>query len=347
MVALVRRSVVVAAAAVVWPLVGCTTEVEDPVASLDQSLNQYDPNWSCYAPAPGHPTREERTHFVESNAPAAQEAERLYGVPAAALLAMATNEGGYGFTRTGIYANNTFGWKWTSATAAGGRPAYTLHCQPSWDPGNKYIVFHDVADGFLFVAQRLATMSTYANYKAATDRYKADRRAGVPVITAVNRWIDGIADAGYNYDPPTYKRTIKAHANDYQSPGSTYSPERNLYRYSAAITHGAPGPDGSSGSGGSQSSWVAVDAPSAYATVSGDVALRATASADVTSVKFWSAPASSPTSRYLIAHDTEAPFAANWATTGWVPSGEYDLVFEAYAGDEKRATGTIRVTVQH
>lgn len=180
------------------------------VVDSAQRSDPNDPRWDCYAPEPGHPTSAEKTAFIEDNAPAAQEAERTYGTPAAAILAMAAVEGGYGFTRTSLFANNSFGYKFTTAAAAEWRSPYTLACQPSWDVGNRYIVFRDLRDGILFVSRKLATRADWANYKGPTDRYRADRAAGRDLVSAVNRWVDGIADAGYNYDPPKYKRTIKA-----------------------------------------------------------------------------------------------------------------------------------------
>jgi hypothetical protein len=224
---------VVAVASLVG-FVACAAPVEEVGASSD-SLSATDPSWPCYNPQPGHPTAAEKAQFVATNAWAAQEAERRYGVPAAALLAMASNEGGYGFTRTALYAKNSFGWKYYGATSSGGRSAYTLACQPSWDVGNQYVSFATIGEGILFVGQKLATLSSYS---ADAKRYVADRNAGVDVVTAVNRFIDGIAEP-YNYDPATYRRTIKRHANDYVSPSDTRSSTRSLYAYSAAIAYGS------------------------------------------------------------------------------------------------------------
>ena len=178
---------------------------------MGETSNAVTGAWDCYAPEPGHPTPEEKAAFLVKAGKAALKAERAYGVPASAILAMAAVEGGYGFTRTAQYANNSFGYKFVSAAAAGGREKYTLSCQPDWDVGNEYIVFSSLEDGILFVAYKLANRNDWVNYKAATDRYRAARLAAPDAdpTTAVNAWIDGIADAGYNYDPPTYKRTIK------------------------------------------------------------------------------------------------------------------------------------------
>ncbi|MDF2692610.1 MAG: mannosyl-glycoproteinendo-beta-N-acetylglucosaminidase [Labilithrix sp.] len=319
-------------------LVAACAAPADDEALESSSAAQTDPNdpsWDCYAPEPGHPTAAEKAAFFTRNAPAAQEAERTYGVPAAALLAMAAVEGGYGFTRIALFANNAFGYKFTSSSAAGGRGAYTLACQPSWDVGNRYITFSNIRDGMLFIGYKLATRADWANYKTATDRYRADRGAGGDVRVAVNAWVDGIADAGYNYDPPTYKRTIKS-----------VIAANNLYTYSSALSPGgssAPSSGGGSSSG-STSSWIAIDSPASDAYVSGDVMLSTTASSNVTRVVFVSIAGSS---EYVIASDTAAPFSVSWATAGWVPDGGYVVRFDAYAGATKVASASRRVHVSN
>jgi len=231
-------------------LSGCVAAPDEPPAPDRAADGEAEvTSWGCYNPQPGHPTDGEKTAWIALAAPHAQEAEALYGVPAAAILAMTANEGGYGWTRTALYANNVFGWKWSSSGAAGGRGYYTLTCQPSSDPNNKYVTFADANDAILFVSAKLATMdASWADYKAATDRYKQDRLDGVALVTAVNRWIDGIADAGYNYDPASYKAKLKKTANNYMSPSTVYSEPYNLYGYSAA-------PGGGSGV------WISIDNP--------------------------------------------------------------------------------------
>jgi hypothetical protein len=73
--------------------------------------------WGCYDPKPGHPTAAERQQFVNDISTHAVYAEQNHGVPAAALVAMAIVESGYGWTRTALEAHNFFGWKFYSATA--------------------------------------------------------------------------------------------------------------------------------------------------------------------------------------------------------------------------------------
>ncbi|MFO0736405.1 MAG: glucosaminidase domain-containing protein [Labilithrix sp.] len=208
-------------------LAGCATpQDEEPMGETENAVTA---PWDCYAPEPGHPTPAEKTAFLTKAGKAALKAERTYGIPASAILAMAAVEGGYGFTRTGQYANNSFGYKFVSTAGAGGRGKYTLSCQPDWDVGNEYIVFSSLEDGILFVSYKLANRNDWVNYKAATDRYRTARLANPDAdpTAAVNAWIDGIADAGYNYDPPTYKKTIKSAIA-----------ANGLYRFSASAIPG-------------------------------------------------------------------------------------------------------------
>jgi hypothetical protein len=210
-------------------LVGCAAAESDDAEPVGSTGSAQTEAWDCYAPEPGHPTPAEKTAFITQAGKAALKAERTYGIPASAILAMAAVEGGFGYTRTAQYANNSFGYKFVSATAAGGRGKYTLSCQPDWDVGNEYIVFSSLEDGILFVSYKLANRNDWVNYKAVTDRYRAARAANPDAdpTDAVDAWIDGIADAGYNYDPPTYKRTIKGMI------------EANaLYRFSASAIPG-------------------------------------------------------------------------------------------------------------
>ena len=283
--------------------------------------------WDCYAPQPGHPTSAEKTAFINEMKVYAQEAEATYGTPAAALLAMACNESGYGFTRIAIYANNYFGWKWYSSEAAGGRSYWTLTCQPPSDPNNKYVVFANRRDCVLFVAMKLATMPIY---KDDTDLYKADIANGVDVVVAVNTWVEGVQASGYN---PSYSWVVitEKMLNNYMTPSYTYSPTYNLYKYSPVIVdQTAPS--------------VAFTAPANGATVSGTVALSATASDNVgvTKVEFYSAGGS-----YLIGTDTTAPYSINWATSGCVPDGPQTLVAKAYDAAGNFGSNTITVTVNN
>jgi hypothetical protein len=306
--------------AVLLLVAGCI--VGDQREGMDEQAAE---TWGVYDPQPGHPTIDERDRFVAEIARYAQDAEAVYGVPAAALTAIACNESGFGWTRIALYANNLYGFKYTTASAAGGRTFYTLVGQPASDPGDRYIAFYDRRDAVMFVGARLGTST---RYKPATDRYQADLAAGVDVKTAANRWIAGIAAAGYN-PYSHYTTTTIGFMNNYRAPSATYSAQYNLYRYSP----GAVAPV-----------WISIDTPAAYATVFGDVRLATTTGGSVTSVRF-ATRVKGATQWYTLADDTVPPFAATWATAGWTSNGTYEIKAEAWSGATLMATGMITVTV--
>lgn len=186
---------------------------------------------NCYSPQKTV-TNADKDAWVKMMIPAAQDAEKIYGVPAAAIVAITNKESGYGNTKIYLNGFNAFGYKWYSSAAAEGRGYYVLACQPAADPGNKYIKFKNYWDGALFVGKKLATLE---RYKPTTDRYIKDRQNGVDVKTAVDRWIAGIAQAGYNYDPPTYTKNITMMSNNYQNPSWSRSDSYNLYWVSGAV----------------------------------------------------------------------------------------------------------------
>ena len=306
--------------AVLVLLAGCI--VGDQRESADEQAAD---TWGIYDPKPGHPTTADRDSYVAEIGQYAREAEATYGVPAAAITAMACNESGFGWTRIALYANNLFGWKWTSAETAGGRPPWVLEGQPDWDPNNKYVKFADRRDAVLFVASKLANN---ARYKPHTDRYVADIASGVNVVTAANTWIRGIAFAGYNpYDH--YPTTTIKFMNNYRSPSTTFSPMFNLYELSPV----------------SEQPWVSIDSPAASAAVAGDVTVSSSVGGgSITSIVF-STRAKGATSWYSLGEDTTPPFSRTWSTAGWVANGAYEIRAEAFSGTTLRATGVISVTV--
>lgn len=285
--------------------------------------------WDCYSPEPGHPTAGEKTAFIEELKTYAREAEATWGTPAAALIAMAANESGFGFTRIGQFANNLFGWKWTSTEAAGGRGYYTLSCQPSWDPGKNYVKFADRRDAVMFIAMKLATLE---RYRDDTDRYIADVRAGVPVKTAVDRWIAGVQASGYN-PYASYVTTTKNFMNNYMSPSATFSATWNTYQHSPVT-------------GPVEDVWVAIDAPAAGATIAGTASLAASVGGGtVDTVKMLFRPDGGATWT-TICSDSSPPYGCAWST-GVIADGLYQLAAEAWAAGVRKATGIVRVTVKN
>ena len=162
-------------------------------------------DWGCYDAKPGHPTDAEKASFIEKIFSLAADAEKKHGVPAGALAAMAVVESGYGWNRTAQNAQNLFGWKFYSSTAAGGRKSYILTCQPKEDDNNRYVVFATTSDSFNFVAMKLATLPAYS---MQTKTFQASRAKGVTSSDAAKAWIAGITNP-YNWHPKEYTTTIK------------------------------------------------------------------------------------------------------------------------------------------
>jgi uncharacterized FlgJ-related protein len=191
--------------------------------------------WGCFEPQPGHPTAAEKRSFINEVGSLATRAEQRHGVPAAALVAMAIQETGYGWTRLAQNTNNLLAWSYTSSAAAEGREPWVLDC-PGQSSSQRYIVFRDRAEAVDFVAEQLATS---VNYQADTERYRQDRANGVDVIEAVNRWVDGIADP-YSSQPAPYREAIKRILNNSYNPSDQRSAENNLYRLSEPISPPQP-----------------------------------------------------------------------------------------------------------
>lgn len=144
------------------------------------------------------------------------------------MAAMAMVESGYGWTRAALAANNFYGWKFYSSTAAGGRKSYVLDCQPAADVNNRYVVFASAADAVDFVAYKLANLPTYSKSAA---KYREARVSGMLVESATKAWVAGIASP-YNWQPTQYIRTVTRMMNDPVAPSDQVSTERNLYRLS-------------------------------------------------------------------------------------------------------------------
>lgn len=313
--------------------------------SGNSASDPFDTSSDCYSP-----TKElndsERLAYIKKISDYAQEAEISFGIPAAAITAMAAVEGGYGQTRTALGSNNLFGWKYTSASAAGGRSYFTLTCQPSWDVNNKYVMFSSYRDAVLFVGEKLATI---ARYKPTTDSYIAARSNPGNVSDAVNSWVNGVADAGYNYNPSTYKQTIRKMSNNYVLPSWTVHDIYNTYKFSAAVRPLVGHNDSASQEEDSKveqptATELTITAPADGAVESGDVTLTAAIPAGTTTVKFYSRPAGSQQVPYEIASRSSAPYSIQWATKPWVSNGDYELSAIAYKGSTE--LGTVKISVK-
>jgi hypothetical protein len=185
--------------------------------------------WDCPELQPGRPTTAEQRAFVEEVGALATRAEERYGVPAAALTAMAILESGYGQTQLAQNANNLLGWKSFPGVDAGGRDSWGLEC-PGRGVIDRFVVFRDRADGIDYVSSQLASSD---NYRADTERYRRDRASDADVVEAVNRWVDGIADP-YSSDPEAFRSAVRRIMSDSYETGE--GTEETLYRLSEAAS---------------------------------------------------------------------------------------------------------------
>ena len=206
----------------VFMLAGCSG-VEGDRSSSQAPVTDSSVAWGCDAPQPGHPTAAEKRAFVEEVGTLAITAEERHGVPATALTAMAMLESGYGWTRLAENTNNLLAWKYSPGASGQERDFWVLEC-PEMGTSDRFLVFRDRAEAVDFVADQLASSD---NYREDTDRYRADRTSGVPVVEAVNRWVDGIADP-YSSQPEVYRERVHRIMNDtYELPdgskGSLYT----------------------------------------------------------------------------------------------------------------------------
>jgi hypothetical protein len=203
--------------------VGLSLALFTSASSAQTNPVEDDPNWGCYDPAPGHPTASEQAAFIAKASRVAVSLEQEYGVPAAALAAMAAQESGYGWTRIARMANNYFGWK----AKEGAPDAYRLRCQPTdSDPNAFYVKFQSIDDSMATVANNLRTSR---NYEKVTARYQADLKAGVDPAVAARLWIDGIAPR-YNGEPWKYRTSLRRMMNDPLSPSDVLNPGTTLYK---------------------------------------------------------------------------------------------------------------------
>ena len=186
--------------------------------------------WSCHGAKPGHPTADERVRFVREASELALRADKKYGVPAAALAAIAIAESTYGWTRPALEANNLFAWKASRALVKEGK-AFVPPCERRRIRRTGYRVFKSRAEAFDHVASRLAAMAAYRRH---TDAYRAKRSTGVVSPAAVDAWIAGIARR-YSGQPRAFATKLKRIMNDPIEPSDTLAPERSLYRLSASV----------------------------------------------------------------------------------------------------------------
>jgi hypothetical protein len=197
-----------------------------PVPAEDKIKGRND---NAYLAAPS--TYEQQKAFMEQIKTYAIEMEQKYGVPAAVIGGMAGLESGYGFTRTGFYANNLTGIKYWNQTPGHedgsweGVETYQLVGQPdeAWNGSvvvvedlgdnrkifdekkrydNRYIKFKTRRDCLEYLSTVIFLNSTQGekypkNLKPLVDKYQAAIKSGVSVREAALQFACDLGEAGY------------------------------------------------------------------------------------------------------------------------------------------------------
>lgn len=180
-------------------------------------------NNNCYLSAIGHPTQKEKTEFINLLKPYVDSICPKLNLPKKTIMAMLILEAGFGFTRTGYYANNLGGVKkWTKDTAN----VYVLKGQPDENegkckvirktkngqlifdeldrPDNRYRKFNSKQDFVLYLTSELLQNKRYKPY---SDNYTKNLNKGISEIEASLIYAFELAELGkYNHHGGKYYR---------------------------------------------------------------------------------------------------------------------------------------------
>lgn len=122
-------------------------------------------NDNCYLSAIGHPTQKEKTEFINLLKPCVDSICPKLNLPKKTIMAMLILEAGFGFTRTGYYANNLGGVKkWTKDTAN----VYVLIGQPDENEG-KCKIIRKTKNGQLIFDEVNRPDNRYRKFKSKQD----------------------------------------------------------------------------------------------------------------------------------------------------------------------------------
>lgn len=187
---------------------------EDPINGLNDNV---------YLAAIGHPTEQERKDFVNNLKPYVDSICPQNNLPKKTIMAMLILEAGFGFTRTGYYANNLGGVKkWTKDTTnvliLKGQPdenegknkilSKTKNGQILFDetsrPDNRYRKFASKKDFVKFLTTEFLQNKRYKPYSI---NYANNLKKGVSEDEAALIYAFKIAEYGkYNHKGGNYYR---------------------------------------------------------------------------------------------------------------------------------------------
>jgi hypothetical protein len=182
-------------------------------------------NSNAYSCAIKHPTTSEKLAFLDEIKPMAKQLAKQHILPASALVGMSALESCFGFTRTGVYANNYFGIKkWTSSADN----SYQLIGQPDEDRGkvrilkrlptgelifdeinrkdNRYRIFSSKGEALTYLVDNIL-LKKGGEYITVTNTYRTRIKQGTAAKQASRDFLCELAAAGYNHLGCNYYRT--------------------------------------------------------------------------------------------------------------------------------------------
>ncbi len=191
------------------------TPDEDPVKGLNEN---------CFLSAYGHPTEQDQQLFIQTLRPYVDSIAKANALPPSAIMAMTILESGFGFTRTGYYANNLFGIKvFTTDTVQ----AFVLKGQPDENNGKNIRIIRRTDKGQFIYDETIRTDNRYIKfstrqncvryltntllqkprYKPAQVKYQNNLKKGMDEQEAALIYAYDIAQAGYNHKGGAYYRS--------------------------------------------------------------------------------------------------------------------------------------------
>lgn len=206
--------------------------IKFPATPNEDKINGLNDN--CYLSAIGHPTSLEKKEFINSLKPYVDSICPQLNLPKKAIMAMLILESGFGFTRTGYFANNLGGVKkWTTDTTG----VYVLKGQPDENngknkilektktgqiifdelnrPDNRYRIFSSKQDFVLYLTSELLQNK---NYKPYSINYSNNIKKGVSEDEASLIYVFEIAEYGkyFHLGGDVYKDKIKKVIKQYK-----------------------------------------------------------------------------------------------------------------------------------
>jgi flagellum-specific peptidoglycan hydrolase FlgJ len=206
---------------IIAPIVTFGQSLSFPPTPTEDFINGRNNN--CYSAAIGHPTPTEKQQFIESLKNYADSISLKTNLPPKTIMAMAILESGFGFTRTGYFANNLFGIKIFTTDSVN---VYVLKGQPDENNGKNIQILKKTKKGEIIFNESIRTDNRYrkfqskkesifyhtntllqnSRYQFASTNYINNIKKGVSELEASLIYAFDIASHGYNHLGGDYYR---------------------------------------------------------------------------------------------------------------------------------------------